>query len=62
VGGPGNGVSVLAGNGDGTFQAPMVVPTKGAHSGVAVGDLNGDGRADIAVAEGNTVGILLGGV
>ena len=39
------GVSVLLGNGDGTFQAPTaVIPTDG---NLAVADLNGDGKLDL---------------
>jgi hypothetical protein len=43
-------VSTIRGNGDGTFQAPTVysVGTGGA-TGVAVGDLDGDGLADVTV-------------
>jgi FG-GAP-like repeat/FG-GAP repeat len=44
------GVSVLLGNGDGTFQSPADYPLEGSVSDLAVGDFNGDGRLDI-VAE-----------
>jgi hypothetical protein len=56
-------VSVLLGNGDGTFQAAVDYPAGNAPVGVAVGDFNGDGVPDLAVANGNgsrTVSILLG--
>jgi hypothetical protein len=47
-----NGVSVMLGNGDGSFQAPLNVPlyqgTKA--TSVAVGDFNRDGAMDLAVA------------
>jgi hypothetical protein len=45
------GVSVLLGNGDGTFQTPVVYSTNGtAASWVGLGDFNGDGKLDLAVA------------
>jgi uncharacterized protein YfaP (DUF2135 family) len=54
------GVSVLLGNGDGSFQPPLVYPA--GNRGVAVGDFNGDGKLDIAAPDGNAgvVYILLG--
>ena len=42
-------VSVLLGNGDGTFKAPVNFGAPGPQS-VAVGDFNGDGKLDLAVA------------
>src|SRR6266496_3998631 len=61
-------VSVLLGNGDGTFQLPLnfpVGPPGSAPNCVAVGDFNGDGHDDLAVANyGNatstSVAVLLG--
>ena len=57
-------VGVMLGNGDGTFQAAIetAIPYGG---DLAVGDFNGDGRADLAVTNGSngvysTVSILLG--
>jgi hypothetical protein len=60
-----NGVSVLLGNGDGTFQAPqlLVLGTQlGAQvASVAVGDFNRDGNLDIVTGSfGGTVSVLLG--
>ena len=57
-----NTVSVLLGNGDGTFQPKTDYATGTSPSGVAVGDFNGDGKADIAVANtgANSVSMLLG--
>jgi hypothetical protein len=40
-------VSVLLGNGDGTFQAPQTFATDSSTVGVAVGDFNGDGIPDL---------------
>lgn len=60
-------VGVLLGNGDGTFQ-PVDVHSSGgvAANSIAIGDVNGDGQADLVVAnhlgESNndgTVGVLL---
>ena len=48
--GPSTGVSILLGNGDGTFQPPAFYPTAPwGVSSVAVADLNGDGKLDVAV-------------
>jgi hypothetical protein len=59
--GNGQGVSVLLGKGDGTFQTAVNYAAGGRPSCVAVGDFNGDGKQDLAVAnvEG-TVRVLLG--
>jgi hypothetical protein len=49
--GPGtSGVSVLLGNGDGTFQATKFYPAGTGSVSLASGDLDGDGRSDLAVA------------
>jgi hypothetical protein len=56
-------VAVLLGNGDGTFQTAVTYGSGGqGASSVAVGDLNGDGKPDLAVANGGSpqVGVLLG--
>jgi hypothetical protein len=56
-------VSILLGNGNGTFGAPTNFAVGSAPSSVAVGDFDGDGRQDLAVADqfSNTVSILLNG-
>ena len=58
---PGN-VSVLLGNGDGTFQPARTLNVGITPAFVAVRDFNGDGRQDLAVANfrSNTVSVLLG--
>jgi hypothetical protein len=55
-------VSVLLGNGDGTFQPGVPYAVGNGAISVAVGDFNGDGFEDVAVANlsGNSVSILLG--
>lgn len=42
-------VSVLLGNGDGSFRPRIAVPVPGGPLGIAAGDLDGDGIADLAV-------------
>src|SRR5258708_34943123 len=55
-------VSVLLGNGDGSFQAAQSYDVGVNPSSVAVGDFNGDGMLDLAVANfySNNVSVLLG--
>jgi hypothetical protein len=57
-----NSVSILLGNGDGTFAPAIEYPMDGATFSIAAGDFNRDGKLDLAV--GNTglsaVSILLG--
>ena len=62
-------VAVLLGNGDGTFRAPVPYDTGGVNPwAVAIGDLNGDGIPDLAVANlcssnncnNGTIAVLLG--
>jgi hypothetical protein len=55
-------VSILLGNGNGTFGAAVNNPAGSFPRSVADGDFNGDGKRDLAVANtgSNTVSILLG--
>jgi len=62
-GGPG-AVKIFLGNGDGSFQSPIVY--RGSAAGVsqpiglAVGDFNGDGKLDLAISDSGMVSILFG--
>ncbi len=57
-----NTVSILLGNGDGTFQPAKSVSVGTRPAAVAIADLDGDGKMDIAVANygSNSVTILKG--
>lgn len=62
------GVSVILGNGDGSFQSPVAYPITGYVESVAAADFNRDGKSDLVVsslvgsANGpiNSVSVLLG--
>src|SRR5262249_34469530 len=58
----GNDLSVLLGNGDGTFKPALTVPNGTSPYGVAMGDFNGDGKLDLVTLNTNafTLGVLLG--
>ena len=50
-----NNVSILLGNGDGTFQTAKNFPCGSSPTGILSGDFNGDGKLDLAVfMAGNT--------
>jgi len=52
--------TVMLGNGDGTFQAPVNYPRLPIGTNIAVGDFNGDHKLDVALG-GYVGGTLLGG-
>jgi uncharacterized protein (DUF2141 family) len=61
---PGN-VSIMLGNGDGTFQSPVNYPTTEPFQNFVLnGDFNGDGKLDLivggAISRSNTLNLLLG--
>jgi hypothetical protein len=54
----GGSASVLIGNGDGTFQAPISYSSSGAlTAGVTIADCNGDGYADVVLTNVNGTSI-----
>jgi len=53
------GLIVLPGNGDGTFQNPVVTPSSGNAALVLAADLNADGRADLVEGVSGSVYVQL---
>ena len=54
-------ISILLGNGDGTFQAPSTITTAppAGITAIAVGDFNGDGKPDFAVLNQSTNSVVV---
>ncbi len=52
-------VEVLLGTGNGNFAPAANVATGGASSGVAIGDVNGDGPKDLVLAIGSSATVML---
>jgi hypothetical protein len=55
-------LSILRGNGDGSFAAAVSVPAVGRPSNLRIGDLDGDGVEDIVQGsvDGNSIGVYFG--
>lgn len=53
-------LSLLLGNGDGTFRPATSIAVDGMSAAVATGDLNNDGHADIVAGDSNRIFVLLG--
>jgi len=56
----GAGISVLLGNGDGTFQPHVDYALPATAIAMACADFNHDGKLDLAVTHGNSVSLFLG--
>jgi hypothetical protein len=54
-----SGVSILLNRGRGSFGAPRAYRTGWDASAVAIGDLNGDGKLDLATANGDDISVLI---
>ncbi len=57
----GNSVTLLPGNGDGTFQPAVTYPLAMAAGALAAGDFLGNGQTDLAVGAGSEVILFLNG-
>jgi hypothetical protein len=53
-------LAILIGNGDGTFQAPVVYQSLENAYGISVGDFNNDGKLDIVIRNPDALALSLG--
>jgi len=56
-------LTIFYGNGDGTFQAPVSLPTSHRYTQVVVTDVNGDNKPDLLMTDGSGIAVMtnLGG-
>jgi FG-GAP-like repeat len=55
-----NGISVLLGNGDGSFQSGIPTAVNQSSPTFTAGDFNGDGKLDVAAITGSGLSVFLG--
>jgi hypothetical protein len=56
---PPQGVLILYGKGDGTFEAPVLLPTSHLYNHLTVADLNQDQRPDLVLDDGFGIAVIL---
>jgi len=52
-------LSILYGNGDGTFQSPIFVPVSHLYSQIVAVDVNGDNKPDLVMADSGGISMML---
>ena len=53
-----NQLYIWFGNGDGTFTSPQAIALSRAYTLATAGDVNGDGRPDLVLADDSSIGVL----